>query len=228
MLNSKTIVLGITGSIAAYKAADIASKLAQAGARVEVVMTESATKFVTPLTLRSVTGRAVVTGMFDLANQRHVEHIALAGAADVVVIAPATANTIARLANGLADDMLSCTVLATTAPVIIAPAMETNMFQNPVTQDNLAKLKARGFTMVEPGYGYLASGKVGLGRMAEVEQILGTIKQVLGRNGDLAGRRLVVTAGGTQEPIDPVRHICLLYTSPSPRDLSTSRMPSSA
>ncbi len=124
-----------------------------------------------------------------------------------MVIAPATANIIAKLAAGIADDMLSCTVLATRAPVIVAPAMESNMFQNPVTQDNLAKLKARDFTIVEPGYGRLASGKVGLGRMAEVERIIGTIKQVLGRNEDLAGKRIVVTAGGTQEPIDPVRHI---------------------
>ncbi len=207
MITDKTVVLGITGSIAAYKAADIASKLTQAGAKVEVVMTESATRFIAPLALRSVTGRAVITDMFDIASQRQVEHVALAGAADVVVIAPATANTIAKLANGLADDMLSCTVLATRAPVVVAPAMETNMFQNPVTQENLAKLKARGFTIVEPGYGHLASGKKGPGRLANTEKILGTIRQVLGRGGDLSGRRIVVTAGGTQEPIDPVRHI---------------------
>jgi len=207
MLTNKTIVLGITGSVAAYKAADIASKLAQAGAKVEVVMTESATRFVTPLALRSVTGRPVVTDMFDLASQYHVEHIALAQSADVVVIAPATANTIAKIAVGIADDMLGCTVLATRAPVIVAPAMESNMFQNPVTQDNLARLKARGFTIVEPGYGHLASGGTGPGRLADIEKIIGTIQQVLGSNSDLAGRRIVVTAGGTQEPIDPVRHI---------------------
>jgi len=207
MLTDKTIVLGITGSIAAYKAADITSKLTQAGAKVEVVMTESAMKFITPLTLRSITGRPVVTDMFDLNSQYSVEHVALADAADVVVIAPATANIIARLAVGIADDMLSCTVLATRAPVIVAPAMESNMFQNPVTQDNIAKLKARGFTFVEPGYGYLASGKKGPGRLAKVDDIIGTIKQVLGRSGDLSGRSIVVTAGGTQEPIDPVRYI---------------------
>ena len=207
MLANKTVILGITGSIAAYKAADIASKLTQAGAKVEVVMTESATRFVTPLTLRSITGRPVVTSMWELDSEFSIEHVALGEAADVVVIAPATANIIAKLAAGIADDMLSCTVLATKAPVIVAPAMESNMFQNPVTQDNLARLKARDFTIIEPGYGRLASGKVGLGRMAEVERVIGTIKQVLGKGGDLAGKRIVVTAGGTQEPIDPVRHL---------------------
>jgi phosphopantothenoylcysteine decarboxylase/phosphopantothenate--cysteine ligase len=131
----------------------------------------------------------------------------LADAADVVVIAPATANIIAKLAVGIADDMLSCTVLATKAPVIVAPAMHSEMFQNSITQENLAKLKTRGFTIVDPGYGYLASGKIGLGRLAGTETIIGTIKQVLGRSGDLAGKRIVVTAGGTHEPIDPVRHI---------------------
>ena len=207
MLAKKTIVLGITGSIAAYKAANIASELTQAGARVEVVMTESATRFITPLTLRSLTGRPVVTDMFEPATEYSLEHVALAEAANVVVIAPATANTIAKLAAGIADDMLTCTVLATNAPVILAPAMHASMLQNPVTQDNLAKLKARGFTIVEPGYGHLASGKAGWGRLADIETIIGTIKQVLGRKDDLSGKRIVVTAGGTQEPIDPVRHI---------------------
>ncbi|KKK91532.1 hypothetical protein LCGC14_2712000 [marine sediment metagenome] len=197
MLTDKTVVLGITGSVAAYKAADIASKLTQAGARVEAVMTEAATKFITPLTLRSITGRAVVTDMFELASEFSIEHVALAEAADVVAIAPATANIIAKLAAGIADDMLTCTVLATKAPIILAPAMNVNMFNNLVTQDNLAKLKARGFTIVDPTYGRLASGKIGLGRLAETETIIGTIKQVLGKSGDLAGKRIVVTAGGT-------------------------------
>ena len=207
MLANKTIVLGITGSIAAYKAADIASKLTQAGARVEVVMTDSATRFVAPLTLRSITGRPVVTDMFELASEYSIEHIALAEAADVVVIAPATANIIAKLAGGIADDMLTCTVLATKAPIILAPAMNVNMFENSITQDNLAKLKSRGFTIVDPAYGRLASGKMGVGCLAEVEEIIATVNQVLGRSGDLAGKQIVVTAGGTQEPIDPVRHI---------------------
>ncbi len=207
MLASKTIVLGITGGIAAYKAADIASKLIQAGARVEVVMTESATRFITPLTLRNITGRPVVTDMFELASEYSVEHIALSEAADAVVIAPATANTIARLASGIADDMLGCVVLATTAPVVIAPSMNDNMFRNSVTQENLARLKARGFTIIDPEYGRLASGKVGRGRLAETGKIIKAIEQVLGGRGDLAGKCIVVTAGGTQEPVDPVRHI---------------------
>ena len=207
MLANKIIVLGVTGGIAAYKAADIASKLVQAGANVRVVMTKSATEFVSPLTFRSLTNNPVVTEMFNSTSEFSIEHVALAEAADIVVIAPATANTIAKLATGIADDMLSSTVLATTAPVVVAPAMNVNMFQNPVTQDNLAKLKARGFTIVDPVYGRLASGKMGLGRLAEVETIIGTIKQVLGRSGDLAGKRIVVTAGGTQEAIDPVRYV---------------------
>jgi len=207
MLTDKTIVLGITGSIAAYKAAEIATKLTGDGAKVEVVMTEAATKFITPLTLRSITHRPVVTDMFDLASEFSIEHVALAEAADAILIAPATANVIAKLAAGIADDMLCCTVLATEAPVIVAPAMNVNMFQNSITQDNLAKLKARGFTIVGPAHGRLASGKIGWGRLAEVDKIIGTVQQVLGRSRDLTGRRIVVTAGGTQEPIDLVRHI---------------------
>jgi phosphopantothenoylcysteine decarboxylase/phosphopantothenate--cysteine ligase len=207
MLGGKTIVLGITGSVAAYKAADIASKLTQAGARVEVVMTESATRFITPLTLRSITHRAVVSDMFDPTSEYAVEHVALGKAADVVVVAPATASTIARLAAGIADDMVSLTVLATRAPVIVAPAMEANMFANPVTQENINKLKARGFTIVDPEYGHLASGKTGVGRLADAEKIINTITRLLSKSQDLKGKRIVVTAGGTQEPIDPVRHI---------------------
>jgi len=207
MLAGKTVILGITGSIAAYKAADIAGKLTQAGAKVEVVMTEPATKFIAPLTLRNITGQPVVTDMFEVASEFSLEHVALAEVADVVAIAPATACVIAKLAAGIADDMLTCTVLAAEAPIVLAPAMNVNMFQNPVTQENLAKLKARGFIIVGPEHGRLASGKIGLGRLAEVDQIIGTIKQVLGKGGDLAGKHIVVTAGGTQELIDPVRHI---------------------
>jgi phosphopantothenoylcysteine decarboxylase/phosphopantothenate--cysteine ligase len=207
MLTNKTVVLGITGSIAAYKAADIASKLTQAGAKVEVIMTEAATKFIAPLTFRNITGRPVVTDMFELASEYDIEHVALAETADVVIIAPATASLIAKAAAGISDDILTCVVLATKAPIILAPAMNVNMFENPITQDNLAKLIARGFIIVDPDYGRLASGKIGLGRLADVNKIMGTIKQVLGTRGDLAGKRLVVTAGGTQESIDPVRHI---------------------
>jgi len=207
MLTDKNIVLGVTGGIAAYKAADLASKLTQEGAVVNTVMTESATEFVSPLTFRALTHRPVVTSMFELASEFSVEHIALAEAADIVVIAPATANIIAKIAAGIADDMLTCTVLATKAPVIVAPAMNVNMWQNTITQENIAKLKGRGFTIVGPEYGRLAEGMMGIGRFTEVSNIIGTIRQVLGRNGDLALRRIVVTAGGTREAIDPVRYI---------------------
>ena len=207
MLSNKTIVLGITGSIAAYKTADIASQLTQAGARVNVIMTKEAIEFVTPLTFRAITHKPVATEMFDLASEFSIEHVSLAEVADVIVIAPATANIIAKLAAGIADDMLCCTVLATKAPVILAPAMNDNMYDNPVTQDNLSKLKARNFTIVSPAWGKLASGKEGLGRLADTNDIIGTICQVLGENGDLSGKHIVVTAGGTQEPIDPVRCI---------------------
>ncbi len=207
MLTDKTVVLGITGSVAAYKAADIASKLTQAGARVEAVMTEAATRFITPLTLRSITGRPVVTDMFELVTEFSIEHVALAEAADVIVIAPATANVIAKLAGGISDDELTCIVLATQAPIIIAPAMHASMFQNPITQENLSKLKARGFTIVDPEHGWLASGEIGLGRLADTDKIINAISKVLGRSRDLEGKRIVVTAGGTREPIDPTRHI---------------------
>jgi phosphopantothenoylcysteine decarboxylase/phosphopantothenate--cysteine ligase len=207
MLTNKTIILGVTGSVAAYKAVELASKLTQAGAKVEVVMTEPATKFVTPLTFRSITGRAVVTDMFDLTSQHSIEHVALGELADVVVIAPATASIIAKMAVGIADDMVTLTVLATRAPVIVAPAMDVDMFANPITQENLAKLKARGFIIVDPGHGRMASGKVGWGRLADVDKIMAAIEEALGVRADLAGRRLVVTAGGTREYIDPVRYI---------------------
>jgi phosphopantothenoylcysteine decarboxylase/phosphopantothenate--cysteine ligase len=207
MLRDKTIVLGVTGGIAAYKAAEIASQLTQAGARVNVIMTEEAVQFISPVTFRALTGRPVVTEMFDLASEFSIEHVSLAKAADMVVVAPATANIIAKLAAGIADDMLCCTVLATRAPVLIAPAMETNMYTNPVTQDNLSKLKGRGFVVIGPATGWLASGREGLGRLVEVNDIIGRIRRVLGRDEDLAGRHVVVTAGGTQEPIDPVRYL---------------------
>jgi phosphopantothenoylcysteine decarboxylase/phosphopantothenate--cysteine ligase len=177
MLKNRNIVLGITGGIAAYKSADIASKLTQAGARVDVVMTDAATKYITPLTLRNLTGRPVVTDMFELASEFSEEHIALAEAADVVAIAPATANTIAKLAAGIADNMLCCLVLATEAPVIIAPAMNDVMYKNPITQENIDKLKARGFIFIDPEYGRLASGKMGQGRLAENEKIIQAIEE---------------------------------------------------
>ena len=207
MLNDKTVLLGVTGGIAVYKAADLASKLTQDGARVKVIMTDAATRFVAPLTFHTLTHTGVITDMFTAPTEYNETHISLSEAADAVVVAPATANTIAKIASGMADNMLTSVVLATRAPVIIAPAMNVNMWENPITQENINRLKARGFIIVEPGYGRLASGKMGYGRLADIEVILDTIRQVLGGKGDLGGRRLVVTAGGTQEPVDPVRHI---------------------
>ena len=203
MLKGKVIVLGVTGSIAAHRAADLASKLVQAGASVDVVMTPSATEFVTPLTFRSLTQGSVIVDMFEGA----LEHVELSRRADVVVVAPATATTMARLAHGLAEDMVSVTVLATKAPVLVCPAMDSQMFENAATQANLETLRGRGMTIVGPEMGRLASGRMGLGRLSDVETILGAIRYVLGRGGDLAGRKVVVTAGGTREPIDPVRYV---------------------
>jgi len=205
VLEGKNIVLGVTGSIAAYKAADLASKLVQAGAQVYVVMTPEATRFITPLTFRTLTGRPVLVDMFDPSSEMAVQHVALGQLADVVVVAPATAHIIAKIASGMADDMVSLTVLASRAPVILAPAMDAAMFESPATQENLRKLAERGFIQVGPGYGRLASGLEGRGRLEDVEKILGSIRWVLGRRGDLAGVKIVVTAGGTQEPVDPVR-----------------------
>jgi len=207
MLNGKTIVLGITGSIAAYKAVDLASQFRQAGATVEVIMTPEAMEFITPLTFRNITGRQVVTDMFDPVSEYSVEHVALAEAADILVIAPATANVIAKLAAGIADDMLTCTALATKAPILISPAMNVNMYENTITQENIASLKSRGFFFVGPTVGRLASGITGNGRFIEIEYIIAAINSILATKPDLKGRHIVVTAGGTQEAIDPVRCI---------------------
>lgn len=207
MLNGKTVVLGVTGSIAAYKAVEIASHLTQAGARVDVIMTTAAAKFISPLTFRAITGRPVAIKMFELASEFSLEHISLAEAANIIVIAPATANVIAKLAAGIADDLLTCTVLASKAPVVIAPAMDANMYENSITQNNLSKLETRNFIIVGPRSGRLASGKEGPGRLAEAHDIIDHVCQLLGANGDLVNRYVVVTAGGTQEPIDPVRCI---------------------
>jgi len=207
MLANKNIVLGVTGSIAAYKAADIASKLTQAGAKVDVVMTGSATKFIKPLTFRSITGRPVLTDAFKAVSERGIGHVALGGVADLVVIAPASAAIIAKLAAGICDDMPTLVVAATKAPVIVAPAMNVNMYENAANQENLARLKARGFIVVDPGYGRLASGAKGKGRLAEMDKIMAAIEGALGGSADLADKRLVVTAGGTRERIDPVRYI---------------------
>jgi phosphopantothenoylcysteine decarboxylase / phosphopantothenate---cysteine ligase len=207
MLNKKTIVLGITGGIAAYKCADLASKLTQSGANVKVIMTKQALEFVKPLTFESITTNAVISDMFQTEAEHRINHIALSEIANVIIVAPATANIIAKIACGIADEMLTSTILASKAPVIIVPAMHTAMWENPITQENISKLKSRGFYIIEPAIGRLASGGYGAGRFPDTEVIIGHIKKIMGRKGDLAGKRLVVTAGGTQEPIDPVRII---------------------
>ena len=206
-LAGKRIVLGVCGSIASYKAADIASKLTQAGALVDAVLTASAQKFVTALTFRSLTARPVFTDMYDPQSTLAEEHVELARAADAMLIAPASATTLARLAHGLADDMVALTALATAAPVIVAPAMDAQMWVHPATQANIALLRERGVIFAGPIEGRLASGRIGLGRMLDTDAILGAVRQAIGARGDLAGRRIVVSAGGTQEPIDPVRYI---------------------
>ena len=205
ILSDKRIVLGVTGSIAAYKAADLASKLTQAGAQVDVILTGAAQKFVTPLTFQSVTGRRAYTDEDLWGNEAHVLHVGLGRAADLLVIAPCTANTIARLAHGQADGLLAVTALAMRSPLLIAPAMDGGMYDHPATQENIEILKKRGAAFIGPAEGHLASGLSGVGRMLEAAEIIGHIRVVLGRNGPLAGKKVVVTAGGTQEPLDPVR-----------------------
>jgi phosphopantothenoylcysteine decarboxylase/phosphopantothenate--cysteine ligase len=212
VLKDKRIILGVTGGVAAYKAAYLASRLTQAGALVDVVMTEAATRFIAPLTFQSVTRRAVYTDMFELAagdspDEVRIPHIALAKSADLLLVAPATGNTLAKLAHGLADNLLTAIALATLAPSLVAPAMESDMWAHPATQANVATLRERGVTFVGPAAGHLASGAQGLGRMSEPEEILEMARAVLGREGDLAGRRVLVSAGGTREAIDPVRFI---------------------
>jgi phosphopantothenoylcysteine decarboxylase/phosphopantothenate--cysteine ligase len=212
VLDNKRIILGVTGGVAAYKAAFLASRLTQAGAMVDVVMTEAATRFVAPLTFEAVTRRSAYTDMFDLktepdSDEVQIPHISLAKPADLLVIAPATGNTLAKLAGGLADNLLTAIALAAPAPLLIAPAMESDMWANPATQANVATLKERGASFVGPAAGHLASGAEGLGRMSEPEEILEMARVVLGRGDDLSKRRVVVSAGGTREAIDPVRFV---------------------
>ncbi len=206
-LTGKQVVLGVTGSVAAYKAVDLASKLVQAGAGVDVIMSYGATRFVTPLSFRSITHREVVTDAYDVGAEFANEHVALARRADIIVVAPATVHCIAKLALGLADDPLTTTVIASAAPLLVAPAMDAAMFDHPATRENLERLRRRGTAIAGPGTGRLASGLMGMGRLLEPVELLGHIAAALGRQGDLAGRKVVVSAGGTQEPIDPVRVI---------------------
>jgi phosphopantothenoylcysteine decarboxylase/phosphopantothenate--cysteine ligase len=207
LLDGKRIVLGVTGSIAAYKAVDLASKLAQSGAIVETVLTGDAARFVSPLSFQSVTGQPAHTDADLWGAQAHVLHVGLAQQADLLVIAPLTAQTLAKLANGLADNLLSLAALAATCPLLLAPAMDAGMFAHPATQENLARMEERGAIVVGPEEGHLASGLVARGRMTEPQDILGHIRHALSQGGPLKGRRVIVTAGGTQEPIDPVRFL---------------------
>ena len=207
MLKGKTVLLGVTGGIAAYKAAALASALVKQHAAVEVVMTKNATEFITPLTFEQLTGRRVMVDTFDRNFSHNVEHIALADRTDLVIIAPATANACAKLAHGLADDMLTTSVLACRCPKLIAPAMNTNMFENPVTQDNLDILRKYGWDVIEPASGRLACGAVGKGKLPEPEELLQHILKYLALPHDLVGKKVLVTAGPTQEAIDPVRYL---------------------
>lgn len=205
-LSGKHVVLGVTGSISCYKAADIASKLRQAGAAVEVVMTPAATQFVTPLTFQSLTGRPVVVDMFAAAEAE--AHVEVARRADAFVIAPATADCLANLAHGQTPDMVTLTALATKAPILVAPAMDNQMWEHQATQENVVTLRNRGVEVVGPMEGRLASGRTGFGRLAETPEVVGALCMLLGqRTGDFAGRHIVVSAGGTQEPLDPVRFV---------------------
>ncbi|HEV8228416.1 MAG TPA: bifunctional phosphopantothenoylcysteine decarboxylase/phosphopantothenate--cysteine ligase CoaBC [Candidatus Limnocylindria bacterium] len=206
-LRGRFVVLGVTGSIAAYKSVELARRLTQAGATVQVVMSRSATEFVRPLTFQALTYRPVEVEMFQIQDERAAGHVAMGRQADVVVIAPATAHVIARLANGFSDDLIATTVLATDAPIVIAPAMETHMWQNAATRQNVAVLRARGAVVVDPESGPLASGDVGPGRLASLERIEAAIVDALGVTRALAGKRVIVSAGPTLEPIDPVRFV---------------------
>ena len=205
-LAGRCIVLGVTGGIAAYKAVEIASRLKKAGADVRVIMTRAATSFVTPLTFREITGQPVAETMWGEPHH-HVEHIALAEFAELVLVAPATANFIAKAAAGMADDMLTTCVLATRAPLLIAPAMNTGMWENPITQENVARLQERGVTIIPPAVGQLACGTTGAGRLPEPTEIVRIVEEHFARAQSLAGRRILVTAAGTEEALDPVRFL---------------------
>ena len=207
MLKEKTILLGVTGGIAAYKSASLASRLVKAGAEVRVIMTEHATNFINPITFETLTGHKCITDTFDRNFEFQVEHVSLAKKADVIMVAPATANVIAKLAHGLADDMLTTTILASHAPKLIAPAMNTGMYENPVTQNNLALLKKYGMEVIEPAAGHLACGDEGKGKMPEPEILYEHILRSCACKQDMKGLKVLVTAGPTQEAVDPVRFL---------------------
>ena len=207
MLQGKTVVLGVTGGIAAYKMPNLASALVKLGCNVQVLMTQNATQFITAVTFETLTGNKALVDTFDRNFSFQVEHIAVADQADLVMIAPATANVIAKLAHGLADDMLTTTVLACNCPKIVVPAMNTKMYENPVTQDNLNILRHYGWEVVEPASGYLACGAVGKGKLPEPEALLQVILHDLAHEKDMVGKKVLVTAGPTQEALDPVRYL---------------------
>lgn len=207
VLEGKRILLGVTGSIACYKAADLASKLTQAGASLDAILTQAATQFVTPLTFQSVTGRRAYVDADLWGDADHVLHVGLVEDADSLVVAPATANTLAKLAHGQADNLLTLTALAANCPLLVAPAMDAGMYSHPATQANLETLRQRGVTLVGPVSGHLASGLEARGRMVEPQELLGHVRLLLGKDGPLAGRKVIVTAGGTREAMDPVRFI---------------------
>lgn len=206
-MRSKNIVIGITGSVAAYKAVDLASALVKRGYSVHVIMTRTAIKFITPVTLQCISQNPVHIEMFDPPKNWEIEHISLAKLADLILVAPATANFIGKLAGGLADDLLSATILATKAPVLIAPAMNVGMYENPIFQRNMKFLQSCGYFFVEPNEGRLACGESGKGRLAELGKIIDALESILGSKKDLFGKRVLVTAGPTREPLDPVRFL---------------------
>lgn len=207
MLQGKTVVLGVTGSIAAYKIAFLASKLVKLHADVHVLMTQNATNFITPITFETLTGNKCLIDTFDRNFQFDVAHVSLAKKADVMLIAPASANVIGKIANGIADDMLTTTVMASTAPVLISPAMNTHMYENPIVQDNLQKLERFGYKIIAPAVGMLACHDVGAGKMPEPEVLLDWILREIACKKDLQGKKILVTAGPTQEAVDPVRYL---------------------
>lgn len=207
MLQGKTVVLGVTGSIAAYKIASLASKLVKLHADVHVLMTQNATNFITPITFETLTGNKCLIDTFDRNFQFDVAHVSLAKKADVMLIAPASANVIGKIANGIADDMLTTTVMASTAPVLISPAMNTHMYENPIVQDNLQKLERFGYKIIAPAVGMLACHDVGAGKMPEPEMLLDWVLREIACKKDLQGKKILVTAGPTQEAVDPVRYL---------------------
>lgn len=207
MLTGKTVVLGVTGSIAAYKIASLASQLVKLHADVHVIMTQNATQFITPVTFETLTGNKCLVDTFDRNFQFHVAHVSLAKRADLMLIAPASANIIGKIANGIADDMLTTTVMACKSPVLLSPAMNTNMFENPIVQDNLHKLERFGYLVIQPAVGMLACRDVGAGKMPEPEQLLQWILREIACEKDLAGKKILITAGPTQESLDPVRYL---------------------